>query len=654
MDSSKKLSHSILIVDDNPVNIDLLGDILADAYHISVATSGMRAMEILKSGHHPDLVLLDIMMPEMDGYEVCRRIKADPETRHIPVLFITAKSEETDETRGLELGAVDYLRKPINPAVALARVRSQLELKQLRDRLQQALSTSENNRRRNQALFQQLFGNSPQAIILVDEANTVVEANPRFEQLFGPFAGPQTVEELARRIVPADLVQEHRTFFQSIVQGNTQQLETNRIGAQGQLVPVSVFGYPARVDGNLYGIFVIYQDISERKAYEEQLRHQAFHDALTGIPNRLLLAERVDRALARASRLQDFRFALLMIDLDRFKGVNDSLGHPAGDKLLKDVSQRLGKCIRSLDTAARLGGDEFGILIEGYNDRNELEIIVRRILKSIEEPMNLEGTEIHISYSIGVVAYTKDYKKAEEVFRDADLAMYKAKACGKAGYRFFDPEMYQDAMESMQLESDLRNALSNRELELFYQPIVDVSSETIRGFEALVRWRHPGFGMISPVRFIPIAEESGLILPLGSWVLREACEQLKSWRERPEIDPALTMNINISVKQFLQAEFVTELKSLIKELDLPPQSLKLELTESLFMEHSQSTLAKIQEIKEIGVQFVIDDFGTGYSSLSYIHKFPVDVLKIDKAFVQNLENETESLEIVKNHHQHVP
>lgn len=638
---------NILIVDDHPVNIDVLGDILADNYQVSVATDGQRALDILGSENRPDLVLLDIMMPVMDGYEVCRRIKADPEIRDIPVLFISAKADETDETKGLELGAVDYLRKPVNPTIAMARIKAHLELKRLRDALQQDLETSENNRRRHQAYFQQLFASSPRAIMLVNSKKEVVGVNPRFVDLFGKVEDSECLTTVSRRVVPPDLFEEHHGFLQSIIQGNTPQIETERIGKNGQLIPVSIVGYPSRVDSGMDGVFIVFEDISERKTYEEQLRHQAFHDALTNIPNRLLLAERVNRALTRASRNHDFQFAFLMIDLDRFKSINDSLGHLAGDQILKEVSIRLGSCIRSLDTAARLGGDEFSILIEGYNDDSELKIIVRRVLESIEEPIPVDGTEVHISCSIGVVASIKGYNKAEEIFRDADLAMYEAKAAGKAGYCFFNPDMYRDAMESMQLESDLRNALSNNELELFYQPIVDISTESIQGFEALVRWHHPKFGMIFPDRFIPIAEESGLIVPLGRWILREACLQLKSWLDRFDAGRSVTMNINISVKQFLQLNFVPDLKSLITEVALPPNVLKLELTESLFMEHSKSALEKIREIKDLGVKFVIDDFGTGYSSLSYIHKFPVDVLKIDRAFVQDIETGPESLEIVK-------
>lgn len=644
----KQNSNSkILIVDDNPANIDVLGGIMEEYYEISVATNGQRALDILNSSNKPDLVLLDIMMPEIDGYEVCRKIKANPGTSDIPVLFISAKSEEADEKKGFQLGAVDYLRKPVNSSVALARVKAQLELKHLRDQLAFDLNTTENDRRRQQEFFKQLFENSPQAIIYVNKNNKIIEVNQKFELLFGGQSELESISDLASRIVPDSEIQEHRMFFQSIIEGNTQRIETERIKKDGSKVPVSMFGYPVQVDTDFDGVFIIYEDISQQKSYENQLRHQAFHDALTGIPNRLLLSERLDRALARASRSKNFKFAFLMIDLDRFKSINDSLGHQAGDQLLKTISSRLQGSIRSLDTVARLGGDEFAILIEEYNDTTEVNTIVQRILKNIEKPIRIFETEVHISGSIGVVINMQDYTHSDEIVRDADLAMYKAKSDGKANHRLFDPEMYQYAIESMKLESDLRNAQANNELEMFYQPIVSVGSEIIQGFEALIRWRHPQFGLISPDRFIPIAEETGLIIDLGRWILHESCQQLKTWQNRLAGRTPITMNINISVKQFLQGDLINDLNGLIDEFQLDPDCLKLELTESLFMDHSEFALKIIRELKEIGVHFVIDDFGTGYSSLSYIHRFPVDVLKIDRAFVKNMETEPESLEIVK-------
>lgn len=640
-------SEKILIVDDNPANIEVLGGILSRDYDVMVATNGEQAIHIAMSENAPSLILLDIMMPVMDGYEVCKILKQHEKACKIPIIMVSAKSQEEDETYGFELGVEDYIKKPVNPSVTLARVKTQLMLKQYRDRLENQLRESESAFQKQKMYFTKLFDHSPQAIACIDQDNKIVAVNPSFESLFGYSEEEIIGEEMVNFIVPKENYLEHQGFYQSISKGNSHRLESTRCHKDGRTIPVSVFGYSVKVDSEFEGSFVIYEDISQQKEFENQLRHQAFHDALTGLANRVLLMERVERALKRKKRQHNFKFSVLMIDLDRFKGVNDSLGHQVGDELLVTISKRLEDCVRGTDTVARLGGDEFAILLEDVKDQDEVQFITQRIQESIEKEVLIQEHEIYVSGSIGIVINMSQYSQAEDIFRDADLAMYSAKDDGKATCKLFDENLYQQALENANIEKELRHVLENSQLELYYQPIISLKNNQLAGFEALVRWRHPVQGMISPDKFIPMAEDTGLIIPIGQWVLEEACRQLKEWQNQSGKPQHLTMNVNMSVKQFLQPDFVDIVKNCLKNLDLESSCLKLELTESLLMEHSQSALEKIEELKKMGVQFVIDDFGTGYSSLSYIHRFPVDVLKIDRSFVNNLELGHECTEIIK-------
>lgn len=642
-----KSDEKVLIVDDNPANIEVLGGILSRHYHVMVATDGEQAVKIATSENAPSLILLDIMMPVMDGYEVCKVLKAHKSARKIPIIMVSAKSQEEDETLGFELGVEDYIKKPVNPSITLARVKTQLMLKMYRDGLEDKLKKSESNVQKQKMYFTKLFEHSPQAIACVHQNNSIIAVNPSFEKLFG-YAEKEVVgREMVELIVPKENYVEHNGFYGSIARGNAHRIESVRCHKEGRLIPVSIFGYSVKVDTEFEGSFVIYEDISQRKEFEKQLRHQAFHDALTGLANRVLLMERVERALERKKRQGNFKFAVLMIDLDRFKAINDSLGHQVGDELLIQISKRVEDCVRGTDTVARLGGDEFAVLLEEVKDQNEVRLISQRIQDSIEKEVVIGDHDLYVSGSIGIVVNMDGYHNSEDIFRDVDLAMYAAKDDGKATYKFFDDHLYQKAIESANIEKELRHVLERNELELHYQPIISLKSNQLTGFEALVRWRHPLRGMVPPDKFIPMAEDTGLIVPIGQWVMEEACRQLKEWHLQLGSNQHLTVNVNMSVKQFLQADFVDKVKRCLDNLQLSPDCLKLELTESLLMEHSRSALSKIEKLKEMGVQFVIDDFGTGYSSLSYIHKFPVDVLKIDRSFVNNLELGHECTEIIK-------
>jgi diguanylate cyclase (GGDEF)-like protein len=389
------------------------------------------------------------------------------------------------------------------------------------------------------------------------------------------------------------------------------------------------------------------KEVCERKQAEEQLRHNAFHDGLTGLANRALFMDHLQLALARAQRHEGYRFAVLFIDLDRFKIVNDSLGHTVGDNLLVGVARRLETATRPGDTVSRLGGDEFTILLDDLGDSGEARSVAERLLRELSVPYNLGGHEVFTTVSLGVALSSPDYHRPENILRDADTAMYRAKQLGKARYELFDQAMQARASELIGLERDLRRALEREELFLQYQPIVSLDTGTLHGFEALVRWQHPERGVIPPMKFIPIAEETGLIIQIGQWVLGEACRQMRQWQGLSAADEPLTISVNLSAKQFMQPDLLDQIQELLRETNLAPRSLKLEITESAVMEDIESATRTLERLRALGVELSIDDFGTGYSSLSYLQRFPVSTLKIDRSFVSRMTESEGTAEIVR-------
>ncbi|MFQ4141610.1 EAL domain-containing protein [Chlorogloeopsis sp. ULAP02] len=401
--------------------------------------------------------------------------------------------------------------------------------------------------------------------------------------------------------------------------------------------------------GNYTGALGMVTDITDRKRMEKKLVCHAFYDALTGLPNRVLFMDRLEQAIARIKLYPDDLFAVLILDLDRFKLVNDSLGHLVGDQLLVTIAQRLQNCLHpdDNDTVARLGGDEFTILLSHIQSIDDAIRVAENIHQVLKSPFNLNGYEVFTTASIGIVLGTAKYAQAADLLRDADTALYHAKEQGKAWHMVFDITMYDRAVALLQLETDLRWAIERQELQVFYQPIVSVATGRIMGFEALVRWQHPERGLIPPTEFIPVAEETGLIVPIGRWVLRESCQQLRQWQlQFPEIEP-LSISVNLSGKQFAQPYLVEQIDQILQETNLAPSCLKLEITESAIIASPEKAATVLRQLKALGMQLCIDDFGTGYSSLAYLHYFPIDVLKIDRSFVARLDNDGEQLAIIR-------
>ena len=389
----------------------------------------------------------------------------------------------------------------------------------------------------------------------------------------------------------------------------------------------------------------------ELERVNDRLYHDAFHDALTGLPNRLLFTERLEQALKRQVRHSQSHAAVLFLDFDRFKVVNDSLGHAVGDGLLTGISQRLQTCVRPSDTVARLGGDEFVILLEEITHTEQVTHVAQRITEAFYRPLLVSEHDLYTSASIGIVSNTAYYTRADDVLRDADLAMYRAKAKGRGTYQLFNQRMHQQAMDMMTLERELRDAVTQRELRVAYQPILAVANGTLLGFEALVRWQHPKRGLISPALFLPLAEETGLIREIDRYVWTEACRQVRSWQlssdDSSGIEHPLTLSINLSSQHFLYPELVQDIESILTETDFPPEQLVLEITEGALIRSSEMVSTMLRELKELGLKLYLDDFGTGYSSLSYLQRFPVDALKIDRSFIDSMTSSEESAELVR-------
>ena len=380
---------------------------------------------------------------------------------------------------------------------------------------------------------------------------------------------------------------------------------------------------------------------------KDHFRNAAFHDALTSLPNRALLAENLKFVIERAKQHEDYQFAVLFLDLDRFKNVNDSLGHSIGDQLLIAMARRLEHCIREVDMVARLGGDEFAILLDGIPNFGDATNMAKRIQEKLESPFNLSGHEVFTTTSIGIANSSTGYDHPEDMLRDADTAMYRAKAQGKACYEVFDKGMHARAVYLLQMETDLRRALEREEFRVHYQPIVSLENGQLAGFEALIRWEHPERGFISPVDFISLAEDTGLIIPIGMWILRRACEQLAKWQWQSHANRNLFMSVNLSSKQLAQASLVNQIREVLQQTHVDAKHLKLEITESAVMDNAETAVQLLRRLKALGVQLSIDDFGTGYSSLGYLHRFPVDTLKIDRSFIGRIGEAAENIEIVR-------
>jgi diguanylate cyclase (GGDEF)-like protein/PAS domain S-box-containing protein len=498
----------------------------------------------------------------------------------------------------------------------------------------------------NDSLFRALVQHSSDLILIVDRDATIRYASPAVSRILRHDPDHVNGTSLLQLLVPTE-VSRARVFLDGLVAGGSSSpVEWAFEMPYGQTRNLETIATNLLDDPDVQGIVLNARDVSERKALEEQLVHRAFHDALTGLANRALFYDRIVHAQARAAR-DGVQVGVLFLDIDDFKTVNDSLGHTAGDLLLVGVAQRLKSALRATDTVARLGGDEFAVLLEDVHSIEAATRLAEHLLDECRLPLSLGDQDVFVRLSVGV-ALSRPGQPPEELLREADVALYAAKANGKGRYDVFDSIMDARARERLRTELELRRALSQGELRVYYQPIVSLSDRRISGLEALARWQHPQRGLVSPADFIPLAEETGLIVPIGQWVIEQACQQVRVWRDQHPSLQSLVVSVNLSARQFQRDDLVSEIMRAVREAGLEPSALKLEITESTVMQDPDGAAATLRELKALGFQLAIDDFGTGYSSLSYLKRFPVDTLKIDRSFVDGLGADRQDAAIVRS------
>lgn len=646
----------ILIVDDTPTNLSVISATLNGAgYEIAVATTGERALRQIER-RIPDLILLDVMMPGIDGFETCRQLKNNPNYCEIPIIFITALADVKSKVNGFSLGAVDYVSKPFQTEEILARVSTHIKL----TRTQQQLNLSEARLEKALNFLEEVVWSATL------QSFQLCHISPAVTRLYG-----QTVDELIRDSSPwlSCLDAEIKAAMQAHCVGPSPepkhficeyQIDTAQGETRWVKSKIYVYYCPHQQQYMMDGIT---HDISDRKQAEAQLQYAATHDSLTGLVNRQCFVQTLERLLMTQPAPN---FTVLFLDLDGFKMINDRYGHPQGDQVLKQVATLLDHALRPQDIVARLGGDEFTILLPEVSDEAEIRRIVQRLQSQLESGVRLNGQAIHVlTASIGVAIGGSQYTSAHELLRDADIAMYQAKKIRKDGYQIFNTGMYEAAVAKIILEQDLRAAVrqgvcrvsahsgdgdlgEQTGLYLVYQPIYQLKDSKLFGFEALLRWQHPQQGMISPTEFIPLAEQTELIVPLGEQVLWEALSQLRYWQEHYPAYADLTMSVNLSIRQLQESNFLAMMDRLLQEIKIAPDCVKLEITESLLMQGGDVGFSKLTQLRERGFSLSLDDFGTGYSSLSYLQSFAIDTLKLDQSFIQKLGVEQNTVRIVRS------
>lgn len=628
-----KDSLQLLLVEDDEDDYLLASDVLSEISGVDIAitwvTTIEAALKILQTQFF-DVCLSDYQLGKDTGLDLLDAATAQKLT--VPIIMLTGQSDRETDLAAMAAGAADYLVKTdLTPALVERSIRYTLNhahtLAALKEKEQQY------------ALVAQAANDG---IWDWNWQTQIIYFSPRWLAILGYESNElqPTLQEWVDRIHSED-----KARFEG-------ELQTHLSGENA----VFRSEYRIRHKDDSYR-WVLSQGLAVRDAQGCVLRiagsqtdlthHVALFDQLTGLPSRALFLEQLRRTFSRTERQSSYRLAVLFLDCDRFKVVNDSLGHAIGDRLLQAVAQRLEESLRPGDVVARLGGDEFAILLENLQSHQDAEYVATRINQALARPFNLNGHTVYISVSIGIAFNNVHSQQPEDLLRDADTAMYRAKAAGKSQYAVFEGTMHEQAQRSLQLETDLRRAIETKQFQLFYQPIWSLATNAMTGFEALIRWPHPTRGMILPAEFIPIAEETGLILPIGQWVIQEACRQMNLWKEQfPTVQP-FTVSVNLSAKQFSEPNLVEQIQATLNQTGFPPHRLKIEITETMIVENHQVAVQILTQLQALGIQIQVDDFGTGYSSLSVLHNLPLDTLKVDISFVRLLKTDPDNAEIVK-------
>ena len=627
---------TILIVEDDIRGRKLLETLLhLEGYVTQCVATGEEALASVAESP-PDLILLDLMLPGIDGYQVVSTLKANPDTSNIPVIMLTAKITHAAKLAGLNAGAEEFLTKPVDRTELWLRVRNLLRLKEFGDFLKNhhvMLEQQVQSRTAELQRFRSAMDASADAIFLVNRSSmSVIEANATACAMMG--CSQERLRELGPIQLEGGTIAELELVYDRLIsgQGGTDEDEKRIRRCDGSHLLAEVHRHAQQSDADWIIVYVV-RDITERTQARERMHQMAHFDPLTGLPNRTFFSKTLENSLILASD-GGWRVALMFIDLDHFKNVNDSLGHAFGDELLVEISARLLRCVRLRDTVGRLGGDEFAVVLVMRDGRNGAATVAAKIRDALRRPFKIKGHEVAISASIGITLYPDDACDLETLLKYADTAMYRAKLAGRDTSRFFTAQMNADISARLALEQALRKAVDNREFVLHYQPKVLISTGQVVGVEALLRWQRPGHGLVPPDEFIPVLEETGLIVAVGGLVLATACAQITHWRETG-IDP-VQIAVNVSGRQFTDGDPVADVINALAESGVAPNMLELELTESSLMANTERTIASLQQLRQLGVRISVDDFGTGYSSLAYLRRFPIDKLKIDVAFVRGI------------------
>ena len=637
---------TVLVVDDEEFNRKLLELLLrAEGYFTHSAASGAEAVALIAKSP-PDLILLDVMMPGMDGYQLATTLKSDPVTQHIPVIMLTALLDRDSRLAGLKAGAEEFLTKPFEPAELRLRVRNLLRLKAFSDFLQNHSTILERQVQARAAdlhRFRAAMDATADAITLVNrETMRFVEVNATACRMFG-----YTREEMLQ-IGPMQLdsgtKEQLEHLYDAIIAGQDtgDSKETRLRRRDGSRLYVEIHQHAQR-SGADWIIVGVLRNVTERKEAEQQLTQMAHFDALTGLPNRTLFYRNLSRIMARALS-RGWGVALLCIDLDNFKDINDTRGHAVGDELLCQVSNRLLQCVRIRDTVARLGGDEFGVILAARDGEQRAHLVADRIRDALRAPFALKDHVVAVTASVGIALSPDDASDAETLIQYADTAMYQSKDAGRNTSRFFQVRMNTDALARLDIETALHKAVENQEFVLHYQPKIEIISGRICGLEALLRWQRPQFGLVPPGEFITVLEDTGLIVPVGRWVIAAACKQIGDWLAS-SVGP-IPVSVNVAGRQFIGGDVERDVIGALKEHRIPGSLLELEMTESSLMMNTERTVNSLQNLRNLGVGVSIDDFGTGYSSLAYLRRFPLDKLKIDRAFISGITTNADDAAIV--------
>ena len=636
----------ILLIQDDPSDANAVREALSNSVDGLFKVEWLRGcgeglerltQEGNQRGNRIAAILVDLFLPDSHGIETFDKLfHAAPQ---IPILVLTSSQDEDIAKSAVQRGAQDYLLK--------ARLDNYL--------LPKALDCMIGRAANAEALFEEkeraqvTLNSIGDAVMSTDIWGQVTYLNAVAESLTG-----WSREDAAGHAVGEVFHIIDATTRETVEDPMALAVRENKtVGLTPDCILIRRDGHEAAIEDSVApihdrrrrvtGAVMVFHDVSAARALSFRMSYLAQHDGLTDLPNRILLNDRVTQAIALAYRHQQ-KLALLYLDVDRFKHINDSLGHAVGDRLLQSVAQRLRACVRSSDTVSRQGGDEFVVLLSEMTHAQDAAVIAEKILLTLATPHSIDQHELHVTASIGIVVYPDDATEAETLLKNADFAMYHAKDAGRNNYQFFKPDMNSRAIERQSLEDGLRYALERQEFVLYYQPKINLETGSIVGVEALIRWRHPLRGLVSPAQFVPVAEECGLIVPIGRWVLREACCQARIWQDKGI--PALRVAINISAVELRAKDFVAGVRAILAETGLEPNCLELELTEMFLMQDSKSTAAVLKDLKDIGVHLALDDFGTGYSSLSYVKRFPIDTLKIDQSFVRDIATDADDASIV--------